>query len=40
MWYMPVSTGIGLYIVSYRAAETGIAIYSIVYACIDWYKDE
>ena len=21
------------------AAETGIAMYSIVYACIDWYKD-
>ena len=24
---------------SYRAAKTGIAMYSIVYACIDWYKD-
>ena len=23
---------------SYRAAETGIAMYSIVYACIDWCK--
>ena len=23
----------------YRAAETGIAMYSIVYACIDRYKD-
>ena len=24
---------------TYRAAKTGIAMYSIVYACIDWYKD-
>ena len=23
---------------SYRAAETGIAMYSMVYACVDWYK--
>ena len=25
--------------VSYRAAETGIASYSIVYGCIDWHRD-
>ena len=36
MSYMPVYTGLRI-IALYRAVLSGIGLYSVAYACIEWY---